>query len=519
VKPRKLLLAVTIAWVLPATAWAQPAPPPAPPEPTPEPTPAPAAPPAAVVAELEAAPKVDEAAQVLAPVAGGLTAESVGQRTVANSHTVRAKLAELDAARAKLDETTAQFFPRLTAKASYTRLSKVDSSLGGALVGAANAGPLGVGPCPGNPAAQCVLDSGGVPVGAASFSFPSLQNVYSLNATLTVPISDYVLRLSNAAAGASANRRSAELAVKAEKLKVRTDAEALFYDWLRAKARVAIAEKSLERTRARVKDAKPAYQLGVITKADLMRLEALATSTEQVLLEAETFRDLAERQLGIVMGDKKAPHYQVGEDVSRPLPPIQGDLESLTNEALTKRTELQALSEGGRATRLAAKALKVGSYPRLDAFGDLTYANPNQRYFPQEDKWRSSWSVGVAATWNVTDIFITGSQAESLDATARSIDSQRNALSDGIRQEVAAYYLGRQKSEGALKSARRGVAAAEEAYRVAVDLYRVGKATTTEVIESETDLLGARLSEVNARLELRINEVRLRHAVGRDVPR
>lgn len=508
---------VTLASFIATPALAQPAPEPVPPAPE-QPAEPVEAPPVRASAEVELAPKVDEAAAVLTPVSGGLTADSVAQRTAANSHTVRAKLAELDAARARLDETTAQFFPRLTAKASYTRLSPVDSELGGALVGALNPGPLGVGPCPGG-AGQCVLDSQGVPVGAAAVSFPSLQNMWSLSATLTVPISDYILRLSTATAGASADRKAAELAVKAEKLKVRSDAQALFYDWLRAKARVAIAEKSLERTRARVKDAKPAYQLGVITKADLMRLEALVASTEQVVLEAKTFRDLAERQLGIVMGDKKFRRYDHAEDVNQPIAPIAGDLESLTNEALSKRIELLALSEATRATRLGSRAVKAGAYPRLDAFGEVTYANPNQRYFPQEERWRPTWSVGLAATWVVTDAFVTGAQASQLDATARSLEGQRAALADGIRQEVAAHYLSRAKSQGALESSRRGVAAGEEAYRVAVDLYRVGKATTTEVIEAETDLLGARLTEVNARIELRIAEVRLRHAVGRDVAR
>lgn len=487
------------------------------PAPEPPPAPPPSPPVEARSAEVDASPKEDEARAVLAPMPGGISAEMVGERTVANAQSVQVKLAELDAARARLDETTAQFFPRLTAKATYTRLSKVESDLGGALVGARNEGPLGVAPCPGNPGVNCVVDAQGQPVGAAKFSFPALNDMYSLSATLTVPISDYILRLSNASAGASANRRAAELAVKAEKLKVRSDAQALFYDWLRARARVAIAEKSLERTRARVKDARPAFELGVITKADLMRLEALATSVEQVLLEAKTFRDLAERQLGILMGDKKAPHYEVGEDVNAPFKPLPGTLESLTNEALAKRLELRALSEGGRATRLASKALKVGTYPRLDAFGDVTYANPNQRFFPQEDRWRATWAVGLSASWNVTDVFIVGAQSKQLDATARSLELQRDALADGIRQEVAAHYLSREKSSGALRSARRGVAAAEEAYRVAVDLYRVGKSTTTEVIEAESDLLGARLSEVNARIELRIAEVRLRHATGRDI--
>jgi outer membrane protein TolC len=125
----------------------------------------------------------------------------------------------------------------------------------------------------------------------------------------------------------------------------------------------------------------------------------------------------------------------------------------------------------------------------------------------------------VAATWTVGDALVNSASANEVEANARSLASQRSALADGIRQEVAAFYLGRERASGALKAARRSVAASEEAYRVAVDLYRVGKTTTTELIDAETDLLSARLNEINSRIELRISEVRLRHAVGRDIGR
>ncbi len=487
-------------------------------QPAPAPAPAPA-PGTAPFPDAVPGPKVDDTAAVLAPVPGGLTAEIAARKTQLNSHTVRARLAELDAARARLDQTTAQFLPRLTLRAQYARLSPVSSGLGtGALVGGQNPGLLGVGPCP-TGVGQCVLDAQGQPVGAARFEIETFEDTYALTASLNVPISDYVLRLSNATAGASANRRAAELQVKAERLKVRTDAQALYYDWLRAKGRVAIAEKSLERTAARLRDAKPSYELGAITKADLMRLEALAANTEQVLLEARSVRDLTQVQLAVLMGEKRETPFTVGEDVNTPLPAIKGELDALSREALASRTELKALAEAGRALKLASSAVKVGAYPRLEAFGDATYANPNPRFFPQQREWQATWSVGVAATWTVGDAFINSASSRELGANARALEEQRLALADGIRQEVAAYYLARERADGALRTARRGLAASEEAYRVSTDLFRVGKNTTTELIESETDLLTSRLIEIGARLELRIAEVRLRHAVGRDIPR
>lgn len=456
---------------------------------------------------------------MLAPTPGGLNADTVAQRTVATSPTVRARLAEVDVARARLNETLAQYFPTLTLRASYNRLSPVSTSLsGGALVGVLNPGPLSVGTCP-TGTGQCVVDSQGLPAGASRFVITAIPNQWAFEAALTVPISDYILRLSSALSGASANRHAAELQVQAERLKLRADARALFYDWLRAKARVAIAEKSLERTRARLKDAGPQFQLGVITKADLMRLEALEASTEQVLVEARAFRDLTVRQLGILMGDRGPVEYTVGEDVGMPLTPIQGDLDRFTAEALSSRIELKALAESQRSARKGASAARFAALPRVDVLGDLLYANPNQRYFPPTPEWKTTWSLGVAATWTLGNSFLSTAQASELEATARSLEAQRASVADGIRQEVATQYLAREQADGALQSARRGVAAAEEAYRVATDLYRVGKATTTELIDSETDLLSARLTEVNARLQLRIAEVRLRHAVGRDIAR
>ena len=362
-----------------------------------------------------------------------------------------------------------------------------------------------------------MLDSQGQPVGAATFSIENLENNYALTASLSIPLSDYLLRLSDAASSASASRSAAELSVRAERLKVRSDAQALFYDWLRAQARVAIARKSLERTRARLGDARPAFELGAITKADVMRLEALAAGTEQVVLEATQFEQLAELQLAIVMGEPRPKDYVNGEDIGAPLTPLRGSLESLTQEAMRSRLELKALEESARSLRMASRAVAASRWPRLDAVADVTYANPNQRYFPPQNEWNATWSVGAAASWTVGDVVSSGASAREFEAQARGLSSQSAALMDGVRQEVATFYLARTEAEGALSASRRELAAAEEAYRVATDLYRVGRSTTTEVIEAETDLLSARLNELNARIRLRIAEVRLRHAAGRDI--
>lgn len=470
-----------------------------------------------VLQERKLPKRPEPSLKVLAPVQGGLTANQVAQRTLASSKSVKQKRAELEAAEAKVDETTARFLPRLTLRASYTRLSPVAVNFGGALVGALHPGLLGTGPCPGG-TGTCVLDSAGVPVGAQQFNIVSVDNNYDLTAQLDIPLSDYVFRLSDAAASASANRQAAQLNLRAERLKVASDARVLFYNWLRAKGQVAVAEASLNSTKARLKDAHASYTLGAISKADLLRLEALEASTELVVKDAQSMQQLAEQQLAIVMGDKTAGPYAVGEDVLAPETHQVGDsLPGLVNQAYARRLELRAIAEASRSMRRGASAVHAGSLPRIDATGAIDYANPNPRYFPPTQKWNATWSVGVAATWTIDDTFANNAQADELKANARALDAQREALKDAIRQQVTKDYLDRDKARVAIQTTARQVQAAEEAYRVATDLYRVGRATTTELIDAESDLLSARLKALNARIDLKVADTQLRHAVGSDV--
>ena len=365
-----------------------------------------------------------------------------------------------------------------------------------------------------------MVDSAGQPVGAAAFAIETLEDNYAVNAALVVPLSDYVLRLSHSTAAASASRRSTELSREAEKLKVMSDARIAFYGWMRARGRVAVAQKSLERSQARLKDADAAFTLGAITKADLLRLRALVANSELLVADAATRLEISRRQLAITMGEPQPRDYRLGETLG----PAQnladpGSLDGAITDALSRRLESQALSEASRASRRGARATAIGAFPRLEAIGDVLYANPNQRYFPQRSEWNVTWGVGVQAIWTVGDTFLNSAVAAELDARARSLDAQRAALRDGIRQEVTAAYLLLRNARLSLETSRRALEAAEEAYRVATDLYRVGRSTTTELIEAESDLLNARLGELDARIELRVSDERLRHAAGRDTRR
>ncbi len=446
---------------------------------------------------------------------GGLTAEDTVRRALGASASVQEKQAEIDAANARIRQTIIQFVPKLSLKASYMRMSDIDSELGGAIVGAQNEGPLRAEPCDDG---TCVVDSAGQPVGAASFSFPMPQDNFALSANLAIPLSDYLFRLSDASSGARASKEAARFALTAAESKVRTDARVLYYNWLRAHAQRFIATKAVERTHARLQDARAAYSVGKLANADVMRIEALVANSEASLSQAEAMRALIGAQLAIIMRDKKGGEYTVGSTLpvldSDELPPA--GVRKLTDEALAHRLELRSIDAAVKAIDHGKDAVVAGGYPRVDAVGEILYANPNQRFFPPESEWNASWAVGVVASWNVDAPFAGSAQAAELEAQAAGVRAQRANLEAAIVNEVVSAQLDVVKARALLKAGETSVRAFDEAYRVATDLFRVGRGTTSDLVDAETDLLSAKLAIVNARIDLTIAVTRLEYALGRE---
>lgn len=460
----------------------------------------------------------DPVVKALAVVPGGLTAEQAAARAGRTAPSIESKRADVDIAQARVDQTTYAAIPSLTASASYTRLSPLTINFGsGALVGAANAGPLGIGPCAGG-TGQCVVDAMGAPVGAASFKIPVFLNQWSTQASLVVPISDYALRVVRGLKAARQNRKSTELLVEAERLKVETDARLAYYQWVRAVASVAVAEDALLRAEARVKDAQASFSAGVLAKADLLRIETLVANAQNAVLQAKALLEYSEAALGTAMGED-TKGYRIGEDVLADVSRDESrDVAQHVDDAARNRYEMKALGQSTQALRNAAKAERSGYFPRFDLFGDAVYANPNQRIFPQQQKWRGTWAVGARISYSINAPLIARSRVKELKAQRRGMDAQIETLRRALKLEVTGAYLDRERAHAALGAARKAKEASEEAYRATSALFRVGKATATELVIAEADRVNARLQDVNARVDLRVAETRLRYATG-NMPR
>jgi len=115
------------------------------------------------------------------PVIGGLTADQVAERAVRTSREAAASAEDARGAAALAQQAQAAFVPRLTGGARYTRLSALDQPTLGTVVEVQPGTPAPLPP--------------GTPLSPVSLTFPVFLNQYVAEASLQVPLSDYLMRL------------------------------------------------------------------------------------------------------------------------------------------------------------------------------------------------------------------------------------------------------------------------------------------------------------------------------------
>jgi outer membrane protein TolC len=443
---------------------------------------------------------------------GGLTADQVSSRAVSTSYRVKAKEQEVAQAAAEVDKALTRYFPELSLVARYTRLSPITPP---------NLGP-GQGSLAVSPTGEQGLLAPGTPLVGVPFtalSFPVILNQYYLQASVTVPLSDYLLRINQGYRAAEYSVDAAKLNYRAEQLASATQAKLTYYQWVRARMQEVVAEQTLAQAKEHRQNAQLGLANGRLSQVDVLSAESRVASAELLLAQARRMAATSEDLVRTQMHDVSGGTYEIGEDILgvRPSSQTSESLEQLRALAQKKRLELQAIDKSLAALERSRRGANAGAYPRLSAFGNAYYANPNPRLIPQQERWKATWDAGVQLVWTPNGVWTSQADTSGIDAQRAKLQADRGALIDALYAQVMDAQQAVQEAEVSIASAERGLVAAEEAYRVRRLLFQHGRGTSLELVDAETALLRARLERINARVNLLVAEVNLDHAVGRDV--
>lgn len=419
-------------------------------------------------------------------VAGGLTSDQAAARAHTASPTVRRRSAEIEAAIAQTESAELQRVPQLKALASYTRLSYI---------------------------APFEIAIPGIP----AIAIPFLQNSYDSQATLSIPLSDYVVRYPKLIDAARMNEASARISKQNAEVSAGQDARLDYYEWVRARLQVLIARRQLAQVQATLGQEKALLDVQRVSRADYLRIESQAAEAQQTLDQLQYLAELREEQLRIAIGAADGEQLAVGEDIRIELAaPARTGLDDLMKRASERRLDIRGIDVGIIAKDKQREADKTTAYPHFSAFGTVEDARPNPRIFPQSDVFKATWLAGIQLTWQLSDTLQARATEHREMAESNELRADRENALNGAKIEVLSAQQAVQLAVLALTTSQKGLAAAEESYRVRNELLAAQRATAVELVDAQTDLTRARIAALNARVDLRVALAQLAHAIGDD---
>ena len=190
------------------------------------------------------------------------------------------------------------------------------------------------------------------------------------------------------------------------------------------------------------------------------------------------------------------------------------DLENLKEKALLNRHELKAMEYRVKAGETGIALVQSGWYPQLFLNGNYYYANPNQRYFPPDDKFRDSWDVGITVSFDIWNWNKTGYQTTQAEADFEQAKDNYKILKDAIFLQVTQNYLNLVQTKEKLVVSKTSVAQAEENYRVASELYKEGLLLNSELLDVEVTLLQIKTNYIQTVIDYEIAKAKLERAIG-----
>jgi outer membrane protein TolC len=476
-------------------------------------------PPAQVAEDAFKTTTQDDIAKRFEPYPGGLTAEQVVRQALVTSPELKKTRVLLTRAEANKERAKIGFAPRLDLSARYTHLSRVKmGSFSGLFPGRLddngqpilNADGTPSFPMRADPATGFVTD-----YGAVEAPIPQVLNQYYTQAGLTLPVTDFFLTIAPLLKSARLSADVARAQEQAKQLQVAYDARVAFYQYCHLKGGIVVAEASVKLYDASLSDLKSLVAAGTATETDLIRSQSAKAQAEHLLAQLKGSLGVALTRLSQLMGKPVEDLPNVGEQLIVDVPGEFPDAQKLAADALQRRPEVAALRTTERMRQHMIEARKGAQYPRLGAFANGYYSNPNLRIFPQSKEWKPSWDVGAQITWSPNDFVVARTQVTDAESDLAELHADLEAVEQGIGMEAANAVSSLTTAASEVQSTTEVLAASRRYYDDKRALLLAGAATPNDVLQAQTALTRDALAWVDAYVNLRVAQAALLKVQGK----
>lgn len=458
--------------------------------------------------------------QLQAGSVASLSLEQALAIAFANSATLQAQREQVAAALARVQAAMGSYWPTISAFANggyegsrtTTTAKKPNDNLGFG----PQFSPTGLLDSTGNPTAGPFYVPNGGSVAATSGEW-GVEGGLQLNYALL----DFARTPTVKASRASLEQQRNTYANQLRSLQLQVS-EA-YYQLQQDEQLVRVYDANLRNDLVILQDTLDLKQAGLVPRLDVLRRRAIQAADEESLIQALADRAVARRQLAVLLNLPASVTPSPSDPiVVQPRWPL--DLEASLLAAYRGNPELEAILATRTALVQQSQATAAGLLPRLSLFasgggsgsqtslGDFELGGGGccgSTALPLSTTNGWDWSVGLTFTWLLFDAGTTAGQARALTKQAAATAQQYAASRNDIRLRIEQAFFNHEASLAKLSSARRGVAAALEAFRDVRLRYLTGLDSELNLSNTQDRLINSLVRRINATVNVNITYAKL----------
>ncbi len=294
-----------------------------------------------------------------------------------------------------------------------------------------------------------------------------------------------------------------------------------FYGLTSVRARIAVAQSSLDAARAVQEATEIRLNSGLATRPEL----ALARQqTAQATFELEEVLD-KERDALVTLaesiGIQPTTPIQVTDFSTLPPPAaLQDSVEKTIDGALEKRPDLIAKVAALRASEAELSRARAAYWPTLSLVGSVGSLLGNARIIAdgRSTGWfgttQPSYGVGLSLEWEIFDGGARRRRVELAESTRRAAQDEITATRDRAVSDVWKAYTDVKLAFRRLDVAAALVDASQQSYEDSLKSYRVGLGTLTDLLAARRELSRARFVELDTKVQLLESSAALAFTTG-----
>lgn len=286
-----------------------------------------------------------------------------------------------------------------------------------------------------------------------------------------------------------------------------------FYDVLRSKKALEIAEANSERLKKHRDAAKIRLRVGEITKTAVLRAEAELASAQSELVKAENVLKFSKIVLArtVDMPEEFSLKDEAGEAEYMEGPEGKAMVTGFIEKALQERAEIKA-AELQKSIAANEVAHARGLYwPKLSVEGVYSRRedHPSSEFVNKESVYG-----GIKLNFPFFEGGLRAAEVREAKAKQRQAELIYDDLKKSVNTDVQNAYLDLKTQRGIIKSLEEQILFAQDNFNAVSKQFEYGLANSVDVMDANTLLLRAERELFNARYDYRFSVLRLKRAEG-----